>query len=106
MNQRNVDPTKQPFRLTYQGKEYTVKYHHDQTPGVFDGEFSEREVNGFTEAYIQLEDGSKITDVAFCAAEDQFDKRKGRIVANAKLLNKIQKLESDPKCCNKGCCNL
>jgi hypothetical protein len=105
MNQRNIDPTKQPFRLTYQGNEYTVKYHHDLTPGFFDGEFTERPVNGFTEAFIQLEDGSRITEVAFCAAEDQFDKKKGRIVANAKLLKKIQELENC-NCCNKGCCHI
>jgi hypothetical protein len=90
-----MDPTKQPIRLKYRGKEYTVKYHHDQTPGFLDAEFSERPVNGFTDAYIKLEDGSTITATAYCAAEDQFNKKKGRIISTSKLVKLIEEMEKD-----------
>jgi hypothetical protein len=89
-----MDPSKQPFRLTYKGKEYTVKYHHVQKPGIYKGEFSEMPMSGSTEAYIQLEDGTCIKEIAYCSAEDQFNKNKGRMVANGKLLKKIRNLDA------------
>jgi hypothetical protein len=90
-----IDPTKQPIRVTYQGKQFIVKYLYEQGEEIIKGKYSLRPIKGKTTAYMgdikSPFDG--ITAVAYCAMADNFNKKKGRTIATVRLMQMIENRE-------------
>ena len=86
-----INPARQPVRVTYKGQEYIVKYRHDQTPDVIEGQFTDLTINGKTEAFLGDYDCpiEGIIATAFCSEHDNFSKKTGRIVSTVRLLKEV-----------------
>lgn len=90
-----IDPTKQPVRVTYKGQQFVVKYRYEQGEEIIKCKFSLRPIHGKTIAYIGdiKEPFDGITTTAYCAACDQFSRKKGRTIATVRLIKSLEDRE-------------
>jgi len=83
---------KQPVRVEYNGEDRMVKYHHEIENGFVQGKYSKLPTHGKTIAYITIGPEQFINAEAYCSAKDQFNKKIGRMVSSARLIEKIKKI--------------
>ena len=74
--------------LSYEGKMYTVRYHHTRFLNK-DGKIPMTN-GGITFAYIEINEELSIAAKAVCSLQDNFNKKIGRMMAMGRLKNKIE----------------
>ncbi len=79
------------MKIKVNGDEMYLGFHHVMfdEPRIEEAAHSKHPVRGFTEAYIGWGEDNSISAIAWCSAEDRFEKAKGRWIALGKLISDL-----------------